>query len=62
MAKNLFLAGLVISAVFVLVAAPGCSEEKAPEKAAPEKAAPAEAAPAEAAPEKAAPAEAVEGK
>lgn len=57
MMKNILLGGLLILAVFALVATSGCSEEKAPEKAASEKAAPAEAAP-----EGAAPAEAEEGK
>ena len=57
MMKNILLGGLLILAVFALVATSGCSEEKAPEKAASE-----EATPAEAAPEEAASVEAVEGK
>ena len=52
MLKNILFSGLLILAVFTLVATSGCTEEKAPENA----------APAEAAPEEAAPAEAVEGK
>ena len=40
MMKNILLGGLLILAVFALVATSGCSEEKAPEKAAPAEAAP----------------------